>query len=336
MNVWNLSSPNRLEKNTLISPEPQDGELKVRVTKVLINRIDAMIHDGSLRVTYPLIPGRFAVGRVVSENGPIGLGKGTRVLMHTFRPNKVTGTQKKDFSADDYEICGQTVDGFMRDLVCVNEKSLIAIPDTVTDEWALLVELVALAKATVELLDVKKGQHIAVFGGDVLGNFICQLLIYQQATPILIDNHTRRLEFAKKCGVYYTTFSDDNLVENVANITGGRLADGAIYVTSSGLQDKALPFKVSARNTSAVFSGFHGHDLTVNINNALKKQISIFGITNGSEYIPTAINLLANKAIDLSRFSINAFDANKISEEMEKIAKSPTGDISVLSIAELI
>ena len=47
-------------------------------------------------------------------------------------------------------------------------------------------------------------------------------------------------------------------------------------------------------------------------------------------------NLLANKAIDLSQFAVNAFDANKISEELEKIAHNPTGDISALSIAELI
>ncbi len=336
MNVWTLGAPNRLVKETQQNPEPGEGELKVRITKVLVNGLDAMIHDGSIRVTYPLIPGRFAVGRVVSENGPIGLQKGTRVLMHTFRPCKDTGTQKKDFSADDYGICGQTADGFLRDFVCVGQDELIAIPDTVSDESALLVELVALAKATVELLDVQKGQHIAVFGGDMLGNFICQLLIYQQASPVLIDNHTKRLDFAKKCGIYYTSFSDDTLVDEVAKITGGRLAEGAIYVTSAGLQDKALPFKVSARATSAVFTGFHGHDLTVNINNALKKQITVYGVTNGSDYIPTAINLLANKAIDLSQFAVNAFDANKISAELEKIAHNPTGDISALSIAELI
>lgn len=97
MNVWTLGAPNRLVKETQQNPEPGEGELKVRITKVLVNGLDAMIHDGSIRVTYPLIPGRFAVGRVVSENGPIGLQKGTRVLMHTFRPCKDTGTQKKTF-----------------------------------------------------------------------------------------------------------------------------------------------------------------------------------------------------------------------------------------------
>lgn len=336
MNVWNLVAPNRLERESQPAPEPQADELKIRITKVLVNKVDAMIYDGSLRVTYPLIPGRFAVGIVVSENGPIGLEKGKRVLFHTFRPDKDTGTEKKDFSADDYEICGQTVDGFLRDFICVNEDALVAIPDTVSDESALLVELVALAKATVELLNVQKGQHIAVFGGDLLGNFICQLLIYQQAAPILIDNHTNRLELAKKCGVYYTTYSDDNLVDNLARITGGRLAEGAIYVTSSGLLDKTLPFKICARGTNTVFSGFHGHDFSVNINIALKKQISIHGLTNGSDYIPTAINLLANKAIDLSKFTINTFNANRISEIISNKKENSTEDNNVLTIAELI
>lgn len=337
MNVWKLVSANRLIREEEDIPEPKEGELKVRVTKVLVNCVDASIFNGELKVPYPVVPGRFAVGVIAGEDGPIGFEHGTRVFLHTFRPAPDTGTAKKDFTEEDYEIAGQTANGYLRDFVCLSEEELSAIPDSVGDDAALLIELVALAKATLDALDIRKGQHIAVIGGDMLGIILCQLLMYQQASPILIDNHTNRLEFAKQCGIYYTLFADDNLVENVAQLTGGRFAEGAIYVTSSGTQDKSLPFKVCAPHTSVAYSGFHGKDLTVNLDLALKKQIAIYGITNGADYIPAAINLLANKAIDLSLFERRAFKADACDAVFAEMGNNPGDrDIRVLNIAELV
>lgn len=337
MNVWKLTAPDHLSKETVESPEQKEGEIKVRITEVLINTLDALIYNGTIKVTYPLVLGRFAIGRIVSEGGPAGLEKGTRVCLHAFPQEKDTGTEKVDFSADRTQIRGQTVHGYFRDFICLSEEEMTAIPDSVSDSAALLIELVSVAKATIDALDIQKGQHIAVIGGDILGIIICQLLIYQQASPILIDNHTNRLNFAKQCGIYYTSYADDTMMESLAKITGGRLADGAIFVTSSGPQDKSLPFKVSAAGTNTVFCGFHGHDVPVNLDLALKKQISIYGITNGTEYIPTAINLLANKAIELSLFQVNNFDVNALEDEFEAIEKTLSdGDIHTLHIAELI
>ncbi|MGN0823220.1 MAG: alcohol dehydrogenase catalytic domain-containing protein [Candidatus Gallimonas sp.] len=316
MNVWNLTAPNRLEKTDAGIPTEAEGEIKVRVTKVLVNRVDADIYNGTVKVVYPLVPGRFAIGRVASENGPVGLEKGARVVLHTFLPEKDAGTAKKDFSADEYGVCGQTVNGFLRDFVCVPADEVTAVPDSVSDDSALLLELVALAKAAIDALDVRKGSHVAVFGGDMLGLFICQLLIYQQVSPILIDNRTNHLDFAKKCGVYYTCPADDSLVGEVARVTGGRLADGAIFITSSGPQNTSMPFRVSANGTRTVYCGFSRRALAVDLDYAIRKQISVCGLSNGADYLPTAVNLLVNKAIDLSSFRFRAFPAEKIAEEL--------------------
>ncbi len=337
MNEWKLIQPEKLVREEGSIPTPQEGELKVRVTDVLVNCVDAFLYNGTMKTTYPLIPGRFAIGRISSENGPIGLEKGTRVLLHTFPQEQILGTAKVDFSADATPVRGQSTAGFMRDFVCLRESEVSAVPDSVSDSAALLTELVALAKATVDALDVQKGMHVAVIGGDTLGLIICRLLIYQQASPILIDNHTNRLQFAKQNGVYYTSFADDDLMDNVARITGGRLADGAIFVTSAGPQDKTLPFKVSAKQTNTVFCGFHSHDVTVNLDLALKKQITVYGMTDGSEYIPTAFNLLANKAIDFSPFRVINHSAADVEETFELLGKGGAErDISEFHIVQLI
>lgn len=336
MNVWKLVSPNRLEQMTEEAPQLQEGKLKIRITKVMLNKIDAAIFGGAFKISYPLIPGRFAVGRV-AESSVADFKVGARVLLHTHINEVDTGTAPKDFSLDDYTVCGQTTDGFFRDFIVVDPEDVTVIPQTVSDNDALLVEIVALAKAVLEALDASKGQHIAIIGGDLLGIVLGKLLIYQQVSPLLIDNYTSRLQFAKECGIYYTTFADDTMMENVGRITGGRLADGAIFVTSAGTKDKSLPFKVLSNRKRAIYTGFHGYDFSVDLELALRKQISVYGVTNGAREISTAVNLLANKAIDLSSFSFIPFEANEAQAKLAELAASDVeADSRRLMIAELV
>jgi threonine dehydrogenase-like Zn-dependent dehydrogenase len=82
------------------------------------------------------------------------------------------------------QTAGQTVDGYYRDFVVVDEISVIAVdgltyrdfvvvdenqaytlPSSVSDEAAFLIEAVALAERIAQEMDVKVGQHILVLGG---------------------------------------------------------------------------------------------------------------------------------------------------------------------------
>ncbi len=335
MNEWVLTAPEKLSREQLKQTTPQEGELRVRVTDVLVNSVDARIYNGAIKTSYPLIPGRFAIGRVSSE-GSGEFPKGTRVLLHTFPQKQSFDTSKIDFSLDDKNVRGQSAHGFLRDFCTLSESDVVAIPDSVSDAGALLTELVALAKATVDALDVRKGMHVAVIGGDTLGLIICRLLIYQQASPILIDNRTNRIQFAKRYGVYYTCAADDTLMENIGRITGGRLADGAIFITSSGPKDKSLPFKVSARETNTVFCGFHDHDVTVNLDLALKKHITVYGISDGSEYLSTAFNLIANKAVDLTPFTVVHHSADEAEQVFATLAVEDESNVNAFHIVQLV
>ena len=335
MNVWKLIAAGNLMREDAPIPAPEEGKLKIRITNVLIDTVGAEILGGEIKVNYPLIPGRFAVGIVAEENDNPEFPKGTRVMLHTFLPAPDTGTQKKNFSEGDYITRGATAAGYLRDFVYISPDEMTALPDSVNDESALLIELVALAKATVDALGAQKGQHIAVVGGNMLGLIICQLLIYQQASPILIDTHQNRLDFARANGVYYTVFADETLMDNVGELTGGRLCDGAIFVVSANMNDKTLPFKVCARNASAVFCGFYSRGLSVNLDLALKKRLTVYGITDGEEYVPTAINLIANKAADTSIFPAKRYASENIAAFMETLS-SPVKNAEDLNIIDLV
>ncbi|MDE6058882.1 MAG: zinc-binding dehydrogenase [Clostridia bacterium] len=313
MNVWKLTAANKIELFDEPVPEAGDGKIKVRITKVMLCNQDAPVFRGEFKTKYPLVPGRLAVG-IVAEDYKDIFPKGTRVLLHAYHPETDTGTEKKDFSLDDYEVCGKTRDGFLRDIVTLSPDELTPLPDSVSDEDALLTHHVALAKAIVDKLDVKKGQHIAVAGASGFGILICQLLIYQQAAPILISADQSRLDFANTCGVYYTIHVDDNLLDRVAELTGGRLADGSVFVTNAKDIDPSVAFSVCAREANVVIGGYVSRSVNIDATIAIRKEISIHCLAEYVENLEMAINLVANKGVNLQNFTAKAVDPNTLLE----------------------
>ena len=301
MNVYRLTGPRKLQRFEEPLPEKEEGKLRVRVTKLLVNSLDATLYEGSVRVRYPIIPGRYAVG-VVSEDGDPYFKRGTRVLLHTFRPADMSGTQKRDFSAPDYDICGRNIDGFCRDFLLVAPEFMTALPASVSDERALLLHHLALARGICERLEISKGKHIAVVGANLIGILVCQLLIYQQAAPILLDTMESHLDFARKCGVYYTMLSDEHTLDEVASVTGGRLADGSVYVSTAVGNDPELAFRLTARGGNTVIYGSSSNNVRLDLTPAIRKHLTVHCINNGYDHLPTAINLMANKAVDPSPY----------------------------------
>lgn len=336
MKVWKLTATNTLTSQEAPAPEPAEGLRKIRVTKVLITNTDSLIYGGTLKTSYPLIPGRCAVGLIADEGGSDGYQKGTRVLLHTYLPVRDTGTEKKDFGEDDYTVCGQTADGYLQDFVMRREDEITPIPDSVSDDRALLLENVALAKAIVDAINIQKGQHIAVVGGDILGLIICQLLIYRQASPIFIDTVQERLDFARSAGIYYSLLEDEELMNGVGTLTGGRLADSSIYITTVGSEDTTLPLRVCARGGKVAFCGFAGEGIEIPFEEMLKKHLTLYGIMGNPDNIPSAINLLVNEAIDLSFVNVVSFPAERAAEAFASRVGNPVSAISDLHVIELI
>ncbi len=334
MNVWRLMAANNLVPTAEDLP-PEEGKRRVRVTKVFVNSVDALIYRGLKKVKYPIVPGRYAVGLIADDKGGTGLHKGARVLLHSYLPAQDTGTDAKTFTEKDYRILGRTEDGFLRDFVYAREDEMTPIPDAVNDEKSLLIQYVALAHATVEKLDVHQGEHIAVIGANLLGLFISRLLIYRQAAPILVDTRKDRLLFARSRGVYYTSLADDNLMSMVGSVTGGRLADGVICVMSAGEMDRELPIRVCATGKNIAFCG-DGDSFTLDLNGVVHKQLTVHGVMDGNDYLETALNLVANKAVDLSAFRYLVLPAEKTGLLFRELAQNPERPVEEINIVNLV
>ncbi len=329
MYLWKLSGPNKLQRLEAPLPAPEEGKIRVRITKVLLNRVDSLICSGAVKAKYPLIPGRYAVGVVAGESGNPLFPKGTRVVLHSYRAADGDGTAKRDFREEDYSICGRTEDGFLSDFVMVSPDGMSALPASVNDERGLLLYQVAIARRIADKLGTQKGGHVAVVGANMLGILICQLLIYQQAAPILIDSDPKKLEFAKNCGIYYTMPSDDKLLENVASVTGGRLVHGAVFVGSAAGNAPETAFSMCAADSKVVICGNAVEKMQLDLEVAFRKHLTIFCVNHGAGYLKNAINLMANKAVDPTAFRAEVIRPNAVSELLLRYGSGLHADFAI-------
>lgn len=139
----------------------------------------------------------------------------------------------------------------------------------------------------------------------MIGIILSSLIIYYQGVPILIDSKNENLERAKQNGIYYNLFSDNKLEKEVSERTGARMAQKVVYVSDSNINtDVAL--KIAAHNAKIGFAGFCNPNLRVNFHLAMKKQLNFECITSGYGFTEQAINLIANKAVDLGNFKFES------------------------------
>ncbi len=313
MKVWQLAYPHHLQHVTAPDLKLTEDKVKVKITKALVSESDVAVFSGGIKVTAPFIPGRFAIGQVTEANEDSFIRKAERVYL--------AGTTEDEEAPDGLKIAGETVDGFYRDFVLAGVDDVYPLPASVTDEAAFLIDPVALAERIVDELHIDVGQHVLVLGGGLYGNILCQILIYHRAVPILADNNEERRIRAKKSGIYYTFPLDDSLKENVLSVTGGKLADAAVYMAFANRSEPSILFPLVKRDAYVAFCAHNGKSLPVNLEYALKNNVTVKGITESREFLSTAINLLANKAVTFGEFVFKSSKEEELPNILEKYAQ---------------
>lgn len=300
---------------------------KVIITKAMLLREDFNTYLGDERAVYPVIPARIGIGKIsaVSEDSTSGLERGVRVFPH---PETACGKcfecfQGNKESCSSFNVAGKNADGFLRDFAVLSNEDISLLPPSVNDYSALFIDHVAVCDKVIDKLQLSKGEYVIIVGGDILGIFLAQVVMYYQGIPILVDNNEKNIELAARAGVYYTLFADNKLEKNVSELTGARLSKKVVYMTGSNLNTD-IALKLAGEHATVCFAGFGTPSLKVNFNVALIKQLNFICVTNGYGNIDSAINLLSNGAVNPTLFTIPTV---KQSQAMDKI-KEMASDIN--------
>lgn len=314
MKSWQITAIKKLE---LIEGREilSEGLAKVRITRTALSDTDIMLYTQK-QANYPVTPCRHAAG-VISEieKNDYELFKGDNVFLDPYVPcNDCLFCKNEDYcNCQNMQVYGVNRKGFLKDFAVVPLSSIKKLPDNVKIEDAVFVEYIAIALKVIDSVDIKKGEHVIIAGAGILGNIIAQLVLYYQAIPVVIDNDARNIEIVKNSDIYYTLLADNDIEKRITEITGGRLAKTIIYVSGSSVPP-SLIFDFCRNGGTAAITGLQESQMTINLDTALKKQLTIICVKNGYGNIDSAINMLATKNIDLSPIVTNVYnfkDADK-------------------------
>lgn len=193
-------------------PKPGAGELltKTRLTGVSTGTETRVFRGKQEGSEFPLIPGYENLGEVLEAGPGTTLRQGQRVFVRNHKYD--SGEYSRQW--------GSQVAHSLTD-----EAAAIPIPDGVSDERAIYAKVGAIALHGVKRARVTSGERVVVVGLGIIGHLVCQHAVARSAKVIGVDLKESRLELARLAGCEDAIVgTDPNLVERVADITGGGAA----------------------------------------------------------------------------------------------------------------
>jgi L-iditol 2-dehydrogenase len=197
---------------------------------------------------------------------------------------------------------GLTKGGFFAETVAIRERNLIPLPDSVSDDEAAMMEPVALALHTLNMLKPDADDFATIIGQGPIGLLMMQVAKLKGCRTIAVDKEAYRLELSKKLGADYTiNAAEENVVARVKQITE-RGSD--VVVESAGTQKtvEQTPFLVRKAGRVALVGEFEGY---LNLGDA--DEACFFSTYISATEYPTAVNLVAHKKVDLASLVTHKF-----------------------------
>ncbi len=322
MKGWKIVDEKVLSEREISAKENTANLSKVKITKALITLADVLRFQGEISVDN-LVLGSSGVG-IVSETDTnlFELEKGKRVYIDPYSEcGKCYECVNGEFSkCSGLLTAGEDYDGFLSNFVSVATDKLFPLPDSISDVEALFINHVSLAVRIIDRLGIQKGDYVAIVGGNNLGNILAQLLIYYSAVPILMTMDDEEYATAKASGIYYVLGQNDNWQKEVSHLTSGRMAKQVVYI--SGLNIPApKAFSLAAHNAGVAFTGVASRNAPISFTQAVKKQLNVYCINNGFGNNASSINLILNKAVNLSHLKLGECKYENVPETFDTLSK---------------
>lgn len=334
MKAWRVYEPGKIALDDLDSQTVGEDCVKLKMLSSALSISDLLIYEGKLSTCLPITIGRQGVG-LVTEVGSnvVNFERGNRVVIdpraccHTCSNCKAGKTSE----CERLLIYGYNEEGFMRDFAIVNSLDIYQLPERVKDNEAIFIEQIALSINAITKLNLEKGEHIVIVGAGVIGMILAQVAIYYQAVPILVDSRADRLDLAGTLGIYYTINSvDTDPYKKIFSLTGGRMAEAVAYVTSSPMPlQRTLDYASNGGRVGIIGWSKVSSDLSASLVGVFEKQLSVFGINNGGKNIPSAINMLANKTVNVAPLISKEIPFLELDKTLKELSDTPNKYIKI-------
>jgi NADPH:quinone reductase-like Zn-dependent oxidoreductase len=278
--IDNLKVLDNVEKPRLTNPD----EVLIKVKVAGVNPIDNVVVLGSIPTLRPMphIPGAEVSG-IVEEigDGVNGLQRGDRIIIHNkvFDGNCDMCLSGLDMVCRNGGLISVITNGGFAEYIAVPQRNVFKIPDDM--DWDLAASLPVTGLTPFHALNeagLKVNEFLLVFGASGnTGMIAIQLGKKMGAKVIALSKE----EWVRDFGADYVISDYDRIVEQVREITSGKMAD--VVVNSLGANTWDSSFESVGINGRLVsFGGLTGGDVKLNVQALYSKQIKLIGSTGGT------------------------------------------------------
>jgi len=332
MKAWVLGDPDQLKLVDKPVPVPRRAEVLVRIDAVAICATDLeIIHYGSpalieggkpfnknftpgheyMGTVAALGPGvdEYAIGQRVTVEIHAGCGQCKRCREGMYTACHNYGLNYGDVDKG-HRANGFTTDGGFCEYQVNNINTLVAIPDTMSDEEATLVVTAGTAMyGLTELGGLVAGESVAVLGPGPIGLLGVAVAKALGASPVILTGtRDNRLAIGRELGAdHVVNVRKENAVEAVRRITGGK---GVDYVLEcSGAADAVNEAgRMVNRGGRICLAAFPHEQVPVDVAHLVRNNIYLYGIRGeGKSATHRAEAFMSQKRFDARRIHTHTF-----------------------------
>lgn len=301
-------------------PTPAADEVLVRVTAVGVCGSDVHFykdgHLGDWVVTEPLVLGHESGGTIVAVGSAVDPARvGQRVSIEPQHPSTTSAeTLRGDYNLDPdmhfYAVPG--TDGAFQEYVTIQSHFAHAVPDSVSDHAAALMEPLSVAIATARKAQFAPGGRVLITGAGPVGIAIAQVARAYGAVEVVVsDVSAARRESA-------LTFGATSVVDPTVDALGDLAVGMDAFVDASGAASAVRAgFDTVRPGGRVVLVGMGLPELPLPVIAIQNKELVVTGVFRYANTWPTAIVLVASGQVDLDRMVTGTFGLDRVREALE-------------------
>lgn len=312
--------PGCLEISEKPIPQPAHGEILLQIRRVGICGTDLLIFQGGMpeRVRPGRILGHEMVA-VIAGAESSSFQSGNRVVVEPTVACGQCHACRSGFNhvCENLRFLGIDADGALQEFWSVPANRLHAIPDSISDDHAAMIEPLAVAVHDVRLAAIRSNETVAVIGGGPIGLMIALLARRAGARVMLLETNAHRLAFARELNFQVGDAAMHDPVKLVHDFANGAGAD-AVFEVSGSATGARLMTALAAVRGRLIAVGIQSRETSVDLFQIFYRELSLHGVRAYTrEDFQEAIRLIADREVDLSRFVSTRFPLSKVQAAFE-------------------
>lgn len=305
MKAIQIKKPNQL--NIIETDRPVIDRLNnvlVKMTAAGICGSDIGIYHGTnAAATYPRIIGHEMIGIVEAAGADVSRIKtGDRVIVNQINNCGECYPCHHNHGnvCDHLQVRGVHIDGGYREYIAVPEKDCYVLPDTLSDENAIMIEPATIAIQACSRGELNEEDMLLIMGAGALGSTILQIAKLTCKHIIVADIVQEKLDEALQKGAHYViNLAADDFESKVKEYTHQRGA--TISIDAACTKDSLMLLLQATGNAGRVITmGFSTGPVAINQFLITSKELDVRGSRLQNNKFGEAIELIKAGKLDLN------------------------------------